>query len=243
MRIPFLFICSAAICLFSLQGCGIIDYFYLPPPEDTAQELFESGNDAMREKRYGDAAELFSKLRDLYPFSPYSIEAELSLADAYFLDEDYLMAGDAYQEFETLHPRHDAIPYVLYQTGQALQKSFISIDRPTSNVSLALEYYDRLMQEYPGTEYAEMASLHYRECRRLMAEREIYIGDFYQRTERYGSAWLRYKHVMDNYADLEDLYDAAYQRGQIAYLKYTQEKGKLEMQEREGSWKDWFKWL
>lgn len=243
MRRPFLFLTSALICLFSLSGCGIIDYFYLPPPEDTAQELFEAGNEAMREKRYAPAAEYFAKLKDLYPFSPYSIEAELSLADAYFLDEDYIMAGETYKEFEMMHPRHDAVPYVLYQTGQSLQLSFISIDRPTSNVAEAMEYYQRLMQEYPGTEYAELSAQHYQECRRLMAGREIYIGDFYQRTDRYGSAWRRYKYVMDNYADIEDMFNAARERGQIAYLKYTQQRGQAEMEAREGTWKNLFRWL
>ena len=43
----------------SLSGCGIIDYFYLPPSEDTAQELFENGNDAMAEKDYVSAVEYF----------------------------------------------------------------------------------------------------------------------------------------------------------------------------------------
>ncbi len=243
MRTSVAFFFSAAICLFSLQGCGIIDYFYLPPPENTAQELFESGNDAMRDKHYSAAIEMFTKLKDQYPFSPYGVEAELSLADAYFLNEDYLQAADAYKEFEMLHPRHDAIPYVLYQTGQSLQKSFVSIDRPTSNVAEAIEYYQRLIQEYPGTEYSAKSAEHYAECRRIMAEREIYIGDFYQRTGKFGSAWLRYKYVVENYSDIQDLHDSAAQRAQIAYLKYTQQKGQQELEEREGTWKDWLKWL
>lgn len=243
MRRPLLFLFSAIVCLFSLQGCGIIDYFYLPPPEDTAQELFEAGNDAMREKRYATAAEYYQKLKDLYPFSPYGVEAELSLGDAYFLDEDYVMAGEVYKEFEMLHPRHDAVPYVLYQTGRSLQKSFISIDRPTSGIAEAMEFYQRLIDEYPGTEYADMSLVHIQECRRTLAEREIFIGDFYQRTERYGAAWLRYKYVLDNFGDIEDLSAAARKRGQLAYLKYTQQKGRQEMEEREGTWKNLFRWL
>ena len=70
------------------SGCGIIDMIYLPPAEDTAQEIFEAANDAMSEKNYVRAVELYNKLRDTYPFSPYTIDAELSLGDAYFLDEE-----------------------------------------------------------------------------------------------------------------------------------------------------------
>ena len=94
------------VCLFFLGGCGIIDYFYLPPPEDTAQELFESANEYMREKDYARASELYRKLKDNYPFSPYTVEAELSLADAYFLDSEFVLAAEAYKEYESLRPRN-----------------------------------------------------------------------------------------------------------------------------------------
>lgn len=39
-----------AVSLFAVSGCGIIDMIYLPPAEDTAQEIFEAANDAMSEK-------------------------------------------------------------------------------------------------------------------------------------------------------------------------------------------------
>jgi len=63
----------ALLLLLSLplvSSCGLIDYYFLPPPDDTAQELFESGMDYMKEKRYANAAEHFIKLKDRYPFSP-----------------------------------------------------------------------------------------------------------------------------------------------------------------------------
>ena len=100
-----------AACLLLLSGCGIIDYFFLPPPEDTAQELYEGANDAMQEKNYSQAAQYYTKLKDNFPFSPYTVEAELSLGDAFFLDGKYPEAAEAYKEFESLHPRHEAIPY------------------------------------------------------------------------------------------------------------------------------------
>ena len=67
--------------LAGASGCGIIDMIYLPPAEDTAQEIFEAANDAMADKNYVRAVELYNKLRDAYTFSPYTVDAELSLAD------------------------------------------------------------------------------------------------------------------------------------------------------------------
>lgn len=229
--------------LATLAGCGIIDYFFLPPPEDTAQELFEAGNDAMREKDYNNAVYYFTSLKDKYPFSPYTVEAELSLGDAYFLDEEYVLATDAYKEFETLHPRHDAMPYVLYQIGKSNLSSFISIDRPQDNIREALEYFNRLQEVYPGSEYAVKGQQHIRECRKLIAEHEIWVADFYWRTERYGSAYQRYVFVAENFKDIEEYQSYVQKRARLAYLKFQQSQAQEDREEREGSWKDHFDWL
>ena len=117
------------LLLFLLSGCGVIDRFYLPPPDYTVQEIFEAANDAMRDRDYAKAARFYARVKDDYPFSPYAVEAELSLGDAYFLGEDYAQAAEAYRDFETLHPRHEAIPYALFQLGVSLRSGYISVDR------------------------------------------------------------------------------------------------------------------
>ena len=226
-----------------LSGCGIIDYFYLPPPEDTAQEIFEAGNDAMRDKNYAKAKEYFNTLKDKYPFSPYAVESELSLADAYFLDTDYLLAVDAYKEFESLHPRHKAIPYVLFQIGNANLESFVSIDRPQDNIAEGYEYLTRLQESYPGNEYAVKATPLMHRARKLMAAHEVYVADFYWRRGNYGSAYERYKFVMQHFKDVPDYQEYVKERARLSYLKKTEQEAELLREEDQGSWKDYFEWL
>ncbi len=234
--------CALAI-LGNISACGLIDHFYLPPPEDTAQELFETANDFMAEKDYVAAAERYDKLRDSYPFSPYTLQAELSLADAYFLDEEYEEAVEAYKDFESLHPRHEQMPYVLYQIGAARLKGFVSIDRPTTDLKEGYEYFDRLIQSYPGTKYAERAPQHMHELRKLMAEHELYIADVFFNMGNYGPAWRRYTYVVENFKDVPEVAGHANTKSLAAYHEYTKNKGQDRREQREGSWKDWFKWL
>ena len=56
-----------AVTLVTASGCGIIDMIYLPPAEDTAQEIFEAANDAMADHNYVRAVQLYNKLKDAYP--------------------------------------------------------------------------------------------------------------------------------------------------------------------------------
>lgn len=226
-----------------LSGCGIIDWWYLPPAEDTAQELFEAGNDAMREKDYISASGYYSKLKDNFPFSPYSVEAELSLADCYFLDEEWDMAADAYKEFEMLHPRHQAIPYVLFNIGMANMNAYPSIDRPATQIEEAYSYFQRLRESYPHTEYAEVAAEKMAECRRIMAEHELFYADFYFRMERYASALSRYQIVLRDYPDVPELHAHAELKAKASFVKNREQQAEATRLKREGSWKDWFDWL
>ena len=226
-----------------LNGCGIIDYFYLPPPEDTAQELFEAGNDAMREKNYLAASGYFSKLKDNFPFSPYAVEAELSLADCYFLDEEWGMAAEAYKEFETLHPRHEAIPYVLYNIGMANLNGYPSIDRPSTQVEEAYSYFSRLRESYPTTEYATVAAEKMKECRKLMAEHELFYAEFYFRMERYASALSRYQTIIRDFPDVPEIHSHAEVKAKAAFVKDREQRAESTREKREGSWKQWFGWL
>ena len=233
----------AAVLVINLSGCGILDTFYLPVSEDTAQELFEAGNDAMRDKNYAAAIDYYTKLKDTYQFSPYAIEAELSLADAYFLDEEWVAAIDAYKEFENLHPRHEAIPYVLFNIGMASRHTYRSIDRPITPIDDAYSYFKRINEAYPDSEYTEKSREMMLECRRLMAEHELYIADFYYRIGKFGSAWLRYKDLVDNFKDVPEIYAHAEEKGQAAFIKHREQQAQDTMEKREGSWKEWFSWL
>ena len=232
-----------AVTLVTASGCGIIDMIYLPPAEDTAQEIFEAANDAMADHNYVRAVQLYNKLKDAYPFSPYTVDAELSLGDAYYLDEEYALAAENYKDFESFHPRHKAIPYVLYQIGMSLMKQFQSIDRPTTELDEAVSYFERVIQQYPGTPYAEGAKKNIGICRKNMAEHELYIADMFWHMEKYGSAWRRYEYIAKNYADVPDVAEHARTKSAAAYHEYTVQANEQRRQAREGSWHDWFKWL
>ncbi len=235
---------AVTLLLLLASACGLIDYYFLPPPEDTAQELYEAGIEAMKEKKYGQAAEYFAKLKDQFPFSPFTLKAEVGLGDAYFLDEKYPEAVGAYKEFESLHPRHEDTPYVLYQVGIANLNSFTSFDKRMDTVVEALEYFNRLKESFPDSKYAKMAPEYILKSRRLLAEHELYIADFFWRTEQFGPAWNRYRFVVENYPDIADIRDYAMRRAEYSYYEYQKSLTREERERIDGGWRVWLKkWL
>ena len=101
------------ILLFVFSGCA----WFESKQEKTALELVSDGMDQFNNEDYKDSIESFEKLRDWYPFSQYVIVAELKIADSYYHIKNYEEAVAAYESFENLHPRNEAIPYVIFQIG------------------------------------------------------------------------------------------------------------------------------
>jgi len=232
------------LVLSMASGCAMIDSYFLPPSEDTAQEIFEAGMDAMGEKDYDDAQVYFSKLKDRFPFSPYALRAELALGDAYFLGAKYLLALDAYKEFEALHPSNEEIPYVIYQIGNSNYHLFKSIDRRQENIKEGLEYFYRLEETYPESKWAEPARELIVKSRRILAEHEVYVADFFWRTEQYGPAWHRYQYVVENFSDVPDLRNYARKRAEYSYFEYQKTLSEEERMRIQESWLLWLKaWL
>jgi outer membrane protein assembly factor BamD len=176
--------------------------------EKTAQQLVEDGVAQFQEGKYKQAIKSFEQLRDWYPFSKYAILAELKIADAYFNIESYEDAIFAYEEFEQLHPRNEAIPYVIYRIGRSHFNQIDTLDRDQSSAAKALETYRRLIQQYPDDAYAGMARSDMVVCYQSLSGHEFYVGVFYYKNKNYKAAKERFKAVIQKYPDVGYHYKA-----------------------------------
>jgi outer membrane protein assembly factor BamD len=170
--------------------------------EKSDQELVKEGVDYFENGSYKNAIESFEKLRDWYPFSRYAILAELKIADAHFNLGAYADAIFAYEEFEQLHPRNEAIPYVIYRIGRSYFNQIDTLDRDQSNATKALEVYRRLLRQYPGDAYAGMARSDMLACYQSLAGHQFYVGVFYYKNKNYKAAKQRFAAVVENYPDV-----------------------------------------
>lgn len=141
-------------------------------------------------------------MRDWYPFSKYAILAELKIADAHFNLASYADAIIAYEEFEQLHPRNEAVPYVIYRIGRSYFNQIDTIDRDQTNAAKALETYHRLVQQYPQDVYAGMARSDMVACYQSLSGHEFYVGIFYYKDRKYKAAKARFTAVIEKYPDV-----------------------------------------
>ncbi len=170
-------------------------------PEKTAEELAAEGREDFEKRNYEDAIKSYERLRDWYPFSVHAKEAELKVADAYYLLEEYDQALAAYRTYYQLHPTDAQIPYVLYQIGRCDFDQMVSVDRDQTPAANALASFRRLIDQFPENEYVIHAKAHIETCLGNLAEKEHYVGKFYFKSKHYKAALHRFQSVVNDYPD------------------------------------------
>ncbi len=197
---------TGVIIGFILSGCGIIKEIKLAITGEESQysdqDLAWNGVEYYENGDYSKAIDYFTKLKDWYPFSRYASLAELKIGDAHYKLEQYEEAIFAYEEFEKLHPRNEAIPYVIYQIGRCYFDQINTIDRDQTSARKALETFQRLVKQFPNDEYARSAEAHISTCYKSLAGSEYIIGRFYFTSKHYKAAQHRFMAVISKYPDV-----------------------------------------
>jgi outer membrane protein assembly factor BamD len=194
-----LFFVFLIILLFS--GCGLFEDPISQQMNKSADELAREGAEALQKEDYKAALKAYSDIKDWYPYSSYAILAAISIANSRFFLKEYDEALAAYEEFEKYNPRNEAIPYIIYQKGLCWFNRVGSIDRDNTPARNSISQFQRLIDQFPDSQYAQKAKEHIEKCMRGIIAHELYVADFYMKTKQYKAALGRYKEITDKYAN------------------------------------------
>ena len=195
-------------CALSAAGCSSIPLPSMPSlswssssskVDPTAEALFDEGMRYFKDKRYARAIDNFSKIKSDYPFSPLLLKTELQLADAYYLNQQYPEAINAFKEFESMHPTNENMPFVIYRLGQSYFDQFTSTDRDQKNTEIAKGYFEAVLVKYPKSPHAADAREKLAKCNGYLADHNFNIAQFYFQQEKYPAARDRFEEIVRRY--------------------------------------------
>jgi len=186
-------------------GCSSISMPSVPwsgsaaKSDPTAEALYEEGTRYFAEKRYVRAIDVLTKLKTEYPFSPQLTDAELKIADAFYLNQQYPEAINAFKEFQSMHPTNENIAFVVFRLGQAHLDQFTSIERDQKNTEIAKSYFENVITNYPKSPYASAAREQLAKSVGYLAEHEFNVASFYLQQEKYPAARERFEEIVRKY--------------------------------------------
>lgn len=213
--------CFFLLSLLFLAACAPN---IIVPPAKTAGVYFQEGEGFFEKGLYRDAIASWEKVRDSY-FSPeLNTLAELKIAEAHFLGEEYIEAAVAYEAFLKNHPDHPRVPDVLYQLGLAYTFQMLKTDQDQTSTLYALNAFRTLQENFPEDRRKEEVQIYIDRCLNQLAASELHVGNYYLRTKAYSASVNRIEGLLQKYPNYYERDKAYFFLGQAHLLNGEKEK-------------------
>lgn len=185
----------AAVIL--LGGCA---YFStrpdtLPPPA----KLYEDGERELLKGRWEAARDSLRKIVERHPESDLVPRARFLLGESYYREQDYEPAIREFGGFMTLFPGHQIADLVHYRLARSYFDQIPSVERDQAVTAKALAEFQKLLKQYPESRYAPDAIVKIEACRLRLAEKELWVADYYVRRGNHQAALQRYDVILKEY--------------------------------------------
>lgn len=168
---------------------------------EDARELVESGS-------YNIAIDVLNEMQTKFPYGIYTGYAWLEKASAYLESGDSALAQIEINEFLRNYPHHQHVDYAFFMLAvseEAKIRGFIHlyINDPARTqsdpINKALGYYQQLIKKFPNSQYVAHARKAVISLTNLLARREIFIAQSYQKLSAWVAMISRAEYVLKNY--------------------------------------------
>ena len=175
----------------------------------SAEKMYQEARQGMDKGDFKGAIDKYEKLEVQYPFGPYTQQAQLDIAYAYYRYNEADSAIAAAERFIKLNPRHPQVDYAYYLRGLAdfdrTRSGFdkwTKIDSAKRDPQTARKSYDNfaeLIKRFPQSQYRADALQRMVYLRNYLARHELYVADYYLRRGAYVAAADRVRYIIENY--------------------------------------------
>lgn len=212
---------SVLLTALLLNGCATTT-----PTNMSSEAMYKEGEQFFQRERYEDAIAQWKKVKESYQSPELVAQAEINIANAYFLNGDYIESAAAYEDFRKMHPGHAQAGFSLYRQGLSYYKQIHGIDTDQTPVKNALTIFESYPKLYPTGEQLGDVQEKIRDCRDKQLQYEIYVGRFYLKTGAYKSAIGRFESAIATFQDLPGREAALYYLGRAYFEDGQKSKGR-----------------
>ena len=188
----------------------------------TAAQLLEKGELELKRRKWDEGRRTLKLIEEYLPSSAEFPRAKLLIADSYFYGSrsGFPEAEVEYQSFLNYFPRHPQREYALYRIALCRYATIENGERDQTTTHKAIEAFNQLLQEAPGTPYATDVRAKIVQCWKRLAEHELVVGIFYVNSYQYAAAENRLKGMLETYPEYSDRERAYYFLGEALRRKY-----------------------
>lgn len=199
------------VLLLPLSACGITQWdgrmnsLFASPSvtsgivDRSPEGMYAAGIEALQQRRYPQAVEIFDTLEREHPFSTWATNAKIMGAYGEYMRNRYTEAIGALDRFIQLHPSHRDIAYAYYLRALSYYEQIADSQRDQRGTQQAMDALQEVVNRFPETAYARDARLKMDLARDHLAGKEMNVGRFYQRQGLLNAAIGRFRRVVEDY--------------------------------------------
>lgn len=199
------------LCIFSACTEKELD------PNDPAGS-FVTAKEPYDDENFDHAIQRLGEFKSRFPYSRFTAQAELLIANSHFALEHFEEAASAYTQFVKLHPKNDQVEYAMYRIGESYWADAPEkIDRDQEYTTKAIEEWVKLIQRFPEGGYAQQARLKTEEGTRRLALAHEFVANFYCKQGMAHSCAYRFEELLEKYPQYPDLQRNALKKAAKAF--------------------------
>jgi outer membrane protein assembly factor BamD len=182
----------------------------------TAAEILKEGDIYLQNGKWEEGRRILRVIEERLPSSAEFPASKLMVADSFFFGSTstYPEAMVEYQSFLNYFPRHEKKDYALYRIALCHYAAIENAERDQSETRKALDGFQALLKDAPGSVYAVDAKAKITQCWRRLAESELMVGIFMVKNYQFAPAENRIKGLLDTYPEYVDRERAYYFLGE-----------------------------
>ena len=167
-----------------------------------AKALADSGSNA------SDVFNAYEEVERQHPQSVYAKKAISDLVEYAYDDLRYKKAIAAAKDYLANNPSQKNTPKIHYILALSYYEQIVDTRRDQSNTTKALETLNDIIISYPNSVYAIDAKSKIDLTVDHLAAKELSVGRFYQKSENYQAALVRFTNVVKNYSKTSQVPEA-----------------------------------
>ena len=195
----------------------------------SAQQIFLQAEALLSDGNYEDAADRFSEIERVYPYSDWARRGTVLAASAYNAAGEFEKSRIAAERFLSFYPGDDNAALAQFLVAMSYYELVGRQGRDRANAINALQFLNEVIEQYPESEYAKSAKLKFDLVVDLLAAKEMEVGRYYLKRRHYAAAIRRFQIVVDDYSTTTHVQEALHRLVE-AYLSLG-----LETQAREAA--------
>jgi len=192
-------------------------------------QILEAWSEGLRELERGEvlfAAKKFNEVEILFPQSEWAPKSTLMAAYAYYSQDYYFDTIEEIKTFIKKYPNHKDTDYAHFLMAMAYYNQIVDETRDLKSILMAKEQFEKVIKDYPDTEYALDAKFKLDLIEDILASKEMYLGRYYFDKKKWIPAINRFKNVIKNFDTTIYIEEALHRLVEIYYIIGLEEEAK-----------------